>query len=135
MTNQATPRFMVIDDDPINNLICSKFIRNAHPDAQIQTFTEPVRGLDFIASHYMNTDNVKTVLFLDINMPVLSGWDVLNSFKNFTQITKEQFIIYILSSSIASEDKERAANSPLVKGYIEKPLSLGLIQAILNGSN
>ena len=75
------------------------------------------------------------VIFLDINMPVLSGWDVLNSFKNFTEITKEQFIIYILSSSIASEDKERAANSPLVTGYIEKPLSLGLIQAILNGSN
>ena len=68
------------------------------------------------------------IVFLDINMPVLSGWDVLSKFTNFPDEIKNQFTIYILSSSVAVEDKEKADKCPLVAGFVEKPLTAELLQ-------
>lgn len=131
MKDQNTPAFIVIDDDPVNNLICSKNIKRLYTTADIQTFTKPQSGLDYIGSTYSGAGLHNTVLFLDINMPVLSGWDVLDRFTDFTDDVKKQFTIYILSSSIATEDKTRANECHLVTGFIEKPLTPAKLEQCL----
>jgi CheY-like chemotaxis protein len=136
MTNQNIPDFIVIDDDPLNNLICTKNIQKIYSTANIQTFTQPQLGLEYIVSNYRGGTSNNTVLFLDINMPVLSGWDVLGRFTDFPEEVKKQFTIYILSSSIATEDKARANECYLVTGFIEKPLTIAkLEQYLLSESN
>jgi len=123
MKKETLPEFMVIDDDPVNNLICHTIIQLTISEAVVQTFTDPEKGLDYIQSVYDGSDPKKAVLFLDINMPSISGWDVLDKLKSFPEAVKEQVTVYMLSSSVDPNDKEKAGNDNLVTGYIAKALS------------
>jgi CheY-like chemotaxis protein len=131
MSKKTFPNFIVIDDDRINNSICRKIIQSVAPDSDIQTFFDPNAGLVYIHSTYSTRQPNKVILLLDINMPTLFGWEVLEEFKNFSDIVKQHFKIFRLSSSIDPHDKEKAAKNSLVSGYIEKPLTVLKIQAVL----
>lgn len=71
-------------------------------------------------------------LFLDINMPTITGWEFLEKFQEFTDSVKNQFNIYMLSSSIDPSDIQRAKLNPLVIDFIEKPLSKAILADIFN---
>lgn len=123
--------FIVVDDDAVNNLICRKVINHVFPKADLQIFVNPETALTYIKSIYSESFEKATILFLDINMPVLSGWDFLEEFENFDKHIKEQLKIYMLSSSIDELDKERATKNKNVSGYIEKPLNQKIIAKML----
>ena len=59
------------------------------------------------------------IILLDLNMPILDGWQFLDEFKQFNSTAQ----VYIMSSSNYPEDIQNASNYPLVKGYIVKPLT------------
>lgn len=123
--------FIVVDDDSVNNLICRKVINHVFPKADVQTFINPETALIYIKSIYSESFGKTTILFLDINMPVLSGWDFLEEFENFETHIKEQLKIYILSSSIDYRDKDHATKNKNVCGYIEKPITKKIIAKVL----
>lgn len=131
MKKKLTPDFIVIDDDRVNNKICRRIIANVAPEADIETFFDPNAGLVHIQSAYGTFEANNVILLLDLNMPTLFGWEVLDEFKNFSEVVRQHFKIFILTSSINPHDKERAAQSPLVSGYIEKPLTFLKVQALL----
>ncbi len=116
--------FIVIDDDPVNNRICKIIIERIHPDKAIMSFTEPEEGLTYIANVFSAEPTGKAILLLDINMPVLSGWDVLDRFEQFKEELQDKITVYILSSSVDAFDKKRAEGNRFVAGYIEKPLTI-----------
>lgn len=125
-------RFIVVDDDPMNNMICKHAIGRFDSGAEILLFTEPEKALVMIEESYGNeTYGMETVLFLDINMPTMSGWEFLEVFKDFKGSMHQDIDIYILSSSIDQSDKEKAGNSEFVKGYLPKPLNLQTIHEIM----
>lgn len=122
MSKVMPVRFIVIDDDPISNLLCQISIKRYHETAEIVTFTQPDKGFEFIVDEYSQRANPQSaVLFLDINMPIWSGWDFLDFFEKLTDKIKDRFKIYIMSSSIDGADKLRAANNKHVIDYIVKP--------------
>ena len=124
-------RFIIIDNDPVNNLLCTLTIRDVQDAAEIQTFNFPVKGFKYLVKEYANTTN-PTVLLLDINMPTWSGWDFLDNFEKLDDKIKKQIKIYILSSSIDANDKQRASENKNVVDYIEKPLSEKRVFAMLD---
>jgi CheY-like chemotaxis protein len=115
--------FIVIDDDPINNRICEKVINYVFPEAEVQTFTDPETAIAYIKALYSGTTERQATLFLDINMPTLSGWEFLEVFEGFDAQLKERFKIFMLSSSVDQRDKDQAAKNKNVSGYLEKPLN------------
>ncbi len=115
-------RFIIIDNDPVNNLLCTLMIKDVSSEVEIQTFNFPVKAFEYITTEYLNTGN-PAVLLLDINMPTWSGWDFLDNFEKLDEKIKSQIKIYILSSSIDASDKHRARENKNVVDYIEKPLS------------
>ena len=119
--------FIVVDDDVVNNLICRKIINHVFPKADVQTFVNPETALIYIKSIYTDSNGKPTILLLDINMPILSGWDFLEEFESFKSSIKRQIKIYMLSSSREPQDKDRASKNKNVYGYIEKPLSKEII--------
>ena len=128
---QNQKRFIVIDDDSINNLLCSKNIKKNIPDAEVITFTEAEKGLDYIKSNFSKPNMGSAILFLDINMPIMSGWEFMQQFEKVDTVIKNQISIYILSSSIHQDDKQKAKNHPDVVDYIEKPLSVEFLKNII----
>lgn len=120
--------FIVVDDDSVNNLICRKVIKHVFPEADIQTFIKPEIALTYIKTIYSTSHEKTTILFLDINMPILLGWDFLEEFDGFDANIKEQLKIYVLSSSTDQLDRERANKNKNVYDYIEKPLSKEIME-------
>ncbi|MCE6989594.1 response regulator [Dyadobacter sp. CY323] len=126
-------QFIVVDDDRGNNLICKYAIASIAPHARIQLFTEPEKALEWIKKDFSNrTEDLSTALFLDINMPVMNGWEFLDKFSSFPSGLQAQYDIFILSSSIDPEDKEKAEKHPLVQGYYSKPLRKETINQIFS---
>ena len=124
--------FIIVDDDPFNNSLCKFVIKTVMSDADIIDFTYPEKALEYIETTYTNSANVyPTILLLDINMPLLSGWDFLERYEQFSDYLKQQFTIYILSSSVDWDDKEKAAANKLVKDYLIKPLTKESVEQIL----
>jgi CheY-like chemotaxis protein len=125
------PQFIVVDDDPINNLVCKYNIAGFAPAARIQLFTDPENALAWIREEYIQkADTLDSVLFLDINMPVMNGWEFLEEFSSLPKTVHERISIFILSSSIDPDDKQNAENHPLVHGYYSKPLNRDTIKQI-----
>ena len=123
-------RFIIVDNDPVNNLLCSLTIRDVAREAEIHTFNFPVDAFEHITTSHLNTDDV-TVLLLDINMPIWSGWDFLDNFEMLDEKIKRQIKIYIISSSIDTSDKHRARENKNVVDYIEKPLAEKTVSSML----
>ena len=119
---------MVIDDDPVNNKICNRIIQLTIAGSAVKTFTDPGEGLEHILANYENS-GTKAILFLDINMPSMTGWDVLAKFDGFTSNIKDRVKIFMLSSSVDPQDIERARRNSLVTGYVTKSLSKDKLQS------
>ncbi len=117
-------RYLVVDDDPTNNMICEFTIKRFDKKAEIKTFSIPEEALASIKMEYSTTSEaLPTVLFLDVNMPTMSGWEFLDVFMQFDEWVKGQFTIYILSSSIEDFTK-KAAIYTIIQGFLSKPLKM-----------
>ncbi|MCY2687740.1 response regulator [Salinimicrobium sp. TH3] len=126
--------YIVVDDDKTNNLICEFTIKSFNPQAVIMLFLEPEEALMFIKEDYSGgAVDFPTILFLDVNMPGMSGWEFLDVFQKFEEHIKNQFQIFILTSSIEDFSNE-AKLYPFVSGFLSKPLKKdklkGLVEAL-----
>jgi response regulator RpfG family c-di-GMP phosphodiesterase len=122
-------QFIVIDDDPINNIICSKLIKKALGDPDVKTIAIPEDGLDYIENEFSKSAD-DAILFLDINMPTLSGWEFMERYHNFSEEIRKRITVYILSSSMDHRDIERAKADPGITGFLSKPLDMALVRSL-----
>ncbi len=114
--------YIIVDDDPFNNMICRMIIKRTLGEVDTETFTIPEEGLAFIQNKYTAVSN-HTILFLDINMPSLTGWQFLERYEKFSDKVKMQINVYLHSSSVNQLDREKAKANKNVKGFISKPLN------------
>jgi CheY-like chemotaxis protein len=117
---------ILVDDDPINNLINRRLISKLNLTPHIEEFLEAEQAIERIRT----TDVAeKMLIFLDINMPVMNGWDFLNQYMKEFKFRKDKIIV--LSSSIDFQDRQKAKEFACVEGFIEKPLSPEKIKFVL----
>ncbi len=129
---KSVKRFLIVDDDSATNFLSKMALRKLLGEIDVKDFVMPETALDYIATHFEHLHDEKTTLFLDINMPTLTGWEFLDKFQTFKEPIKNQFNIYILSSSIDPADIERAKHNPLVTDFIEKPLNKAVLTKLFN---
>lgn len=106
-------KILLLDDDPINNYVNQKFIEKTHPGTDVTEFLEANQALKYLI------DNKPDLIFLDIDLPHINGWQFLSQYQHFPNKTK----VVILTSSIDPTDKERALGFDCVDGFIVKPLN------------
>jgi CheY-like chemotaxis protein len=109
----------LVDDDPINNLINKRLLTKTGISYNIQEF---LGGEEALARLKVAPESDRLLIFLDINMPVLNGWEFLNRYLKDFPNRKDRIII--LSSSIDFQDRQRAQEYQIVSGFLEKPLTL-----------
>ncbi|MGZ5242560.1 MAG: response regulator [Bacteroidia bacterium] len=118
-----TRRFIIVDDDPQNNFLSRMILRKSLEEVEVKDFLVPEEALEYIKTEFDHKPGDESIaLFLDINMPSMTGWEFLEEFKTFPESIKQQFNIYMLSSSIDPADIQRAKQHPLVVDFMEKPL-------------
>ncbi len=130
MADISYKRIVLIDDDPLCILTNKILWREILPETVIDVFTDPSEGLAYLLA--LNEGDDKCIVLLDINMPDLSGWDILDKIKETATLIQHQCKIYILSSSLDPKDKHIAATYSIVSGFFEKPLTRLNLQGIVN---
>ena len=125
-------KFIIVDDDNTNNNICRILIRKALNDIAVDTYTDPQAALDIIKEQYSAEVFGNCILFLDVNMPTMSGWDFLDLYNHFNETVKQHIHLYVVSSSLYQYDHDRACANNNVRGYLVKPLSIATIKQVYN---
>lgn len=122
----------VIDDDPLFQFVTKKMIARIAPGAEVLEFGNGQQALDFISSH-RDTDLPEMIL-LDINMPVMNGWEFLEGLRSRTNHSYHPRI-YLVSSSVDDQDALKATTYPELSSYLTKPLSQDQLIGILRTSS
>jgi len=122
-------KFIIVDDDPFNNILCDMTIEMALNTADVTSFTKPADGLAHILLAY-SKEMEPAILLLDINMPLMNGWEFMDAFAKYPESVKKQLTVYIVSSSVDPRDKEKAAGNINIKGFISKPVEVEMIQQL-----
>lgn len=126
--------FIVVDDDELNSQLFEIIVRHVSRQAKAIGFNDAEEALRYLASNY-GEGYKNTVLFVDVNMPFLSGWEFLELYDKLNDHIKKQVRVYMLSSSIDQNDRRRALADKNVMGYLEKPLTTEVINSIRKGEN
>jgi two-component system, chemotaxis family, chemotaxis protein CheY len=124
---------LIIDDDPIFRMIMMRMISNVDPYVICHECTDGELGLAALEPLQDSPDNI--IVLLDINMPILDGWGLLDHLEKRNFHSPENFNLYIVSSSIDDTDNLKARQYNLVKGFLLKPLDKSTISEFLNGNS
>lgn len=112
----------LIDDDFIHQFGMKRMIQRYYPSTQILEFYSGLEAINFFKNN-PDKSALPEIIFLDINMPIMNGWEFLEEFGKLRSSLKKKIDIYLLSSSTDKEDIDRAKSNSLVIDYIVKPLT------------
>ncbi|MDQ3394110.1 MAG: response regulator [Bacteroidota bacterium] len=128
-------KVLLVDDDEITHIIGKRVFKVTSFANEILTLTNGKEAIDYfdflVNGNKDKKESAPDVVFLDINMPLMSGWDFLEDFTKLYYSHFPSINIFMLSSSVDPEDIERSKNYSSVKDYIVKPLTKETIEHVL----
>ncbi|MEQ9188698.1 MAG: response regulator [Cryomorphaceae bacterium] len=121
----------VIDDDDIYQFLLKKELKHTHMVDRINVFTDGQKAIDYFMENRHSQDHLPDVIFLDINMPIMNGWQFLDEFKMLKQKLNKKITIYLVSSSFDDRDISRSKEYAEVTDYIIKPVKRSNLISVL----
>ena len=121
---------LVIDDDDINIFIIKKIVEKTGLNINMVSKNNGQQAIDYIKETLTNSDQFPNLMLIDINMPIMNGWEFVEAYQmlNITQSAD----MYILSSSVYENDIEKTKSYTSVRGFISKPLSIERLKELVN---
>ena len=124
--------FIVIDDSKLNCFIAEKLIRNNENSNSVQVFMEATEALEYIKNQPDTESPPRTIIIVDIQMPVMNGFEFVESFEKLPESIRRQYDIFMISSSVNESDHNRISNYPSVKKLLLKPLTKEILSHIID---
>ena len=112
----------IIDDDEIFRFILEKQIKNQNLAENIMCFENGREAIDYIKTNRLENDSLPDVIFLDINMPTMDGWDFVTEYNEVKKQLIKDATVFMISSSVDDRDIRRANDSGIITEYVTKPV-------------
>lgn len=124
---------MLVDDDAITNYLNSELITEMNITTHVVVCNSGEEGLNYLRLNQDTTNEEKsvTMIFLDINMPGIDGFEFLDQLKQL-KLSKEADVV-LLTTSDNPRDIEKASQYK-IRGYLNKPLTVEKISSIVNAT-
>jgi len=122
-------KIAIIDDDTIFQFTTKVKIEKICATDEVLIYSDARQFIQYLKT--ASETEIPVVIFLDINMPYMNGWNFLEAFAELELSPEKRPAIYMLSSSIDLQDKERADSNPFVSQYVIKPIKTEELTEIL----
>jgi len=125
---------LLIDDDEPTNYINKMLIEEAHCTKQVEIVQGGQAALNYLSSFASKPEpgQLPELIFLDINMPAMNGWEFLNKYSELKIENKKKIIIIMLTTSLNPDDEIKAYNVPEVAAFESKPLTREKLKRIVD---
>lgn len=116
-------KVMVIDDNDMDLYVSRRIIEKSAFAEEVILMDSAKEAIAYFESNADNLENLPSLIFLDINMPEMNGFQFLDAYGSLPETVKQNCIIMMLTTSVHNVDKEKADKNPYVRNYLNKPLS------------
>lgn len=118
----SAKNIFLIDDDATFVFLTKRIIASTAIATQIKEFGNGQEAIDFLMDNASDTEIMPDLIFLDLSMPIMDGWEFLEKYVSVEPQIQKKIKLYIVSSSISPHDIERAKYFSAVTDFIIKPL-------------
>ena len=133
--NNSKPQVLLIDDDQVYLFAATKTIEATGLAGNVEVCTNGLDALEYLKNLIKSSGKLPDVIFIDINMPVMDGWEFLEEYKTLSTRINDNIKIYILSSSVDKNDIMRSKEYSSVIEYVVKPVYKEKFSEILQAAN
>lgn len=117
---------LLIDDNEDDNFYHQHILREAGITQHIHVAETGFHALDFLKK----TGTAPELIFLDINMPRMNGWEFLDHYRKLNMEQKGKVVIIMLTTSLNPADEKKARSIPEINGFEPKPLTYEMVKKI-----
>jgi CheY-like chemotaxis protein len=115
-------KVMVIDDNQIDLYIAEMVMATTGFAEKVISVSSAKEALAYLKPLYENPEELPDLIFLDINMPEMSGFDFLNEYQHLAENIRKKCIIMMLTTSLDEDDRIQAERNQFVRKFLNKPL-------------
>ncbi len=124
----------IIDDDPIFIYGTKRLMNEIEFCESIIVYNNGQDALDGLLELSESGQKIPPFIFLDLNMPIMDGWEFLEELSKIPSNKLKKTTIYIISSSVDPRDLEKVKNYKAVNNYILKPITPTDLETVLNAA-
>lgn len=128
------PLIGIIDDDEIYKFLLTTIINKNKLAENIVTFSDGEKGIKYITDNKAINEKIPDIIFLDINMPIMDGWQFIEEYASIKTELNKKIVIFMLSSSVNPINIERARKISEITDYVTKPIKLEEVKRVFDTS-
>nr|WP_321221718.1 response regulator [uncultured Psychroserpens sp.] len=124
----------IIDDDNIYVNLVKKIIETKKLCDNLLVFKDGKDGIDYFEAllQNLNQKGIPEIILLDINMPIMDGWEFIERFTKIQNKFDKRITLYVVSSSINVTDIDKAKSLSTVQNYLVKPVNIDDLEAVFS---
>ena len=134
MLEELNPKFetvMIIDDNPVDLYILSRMITKNNFGKNLLNYSEAEAAIKYLQENQDNVSKLPQVIFVDIYMPLMSGFEFLEAYDLLSDTLKNYCKTYIISSTIDNDDIAQSSSNKNVVSFHVKPITKEFLDRII----